>query len=227
MEGHVNLTFGIITEGNKDLSFLLSSIQKQLIPNYQIIIVGGEVAYEGAVHIPFDETVKKAWITKKKNIITENAIYGNVVYLHDYICLREGWYEGYLKFGDKFDVCMNPILNYDGTRFRDWTLFPTFLPPELHSRRDLLLPYSLTCLTQYQYISGAYWVAKRDVMQKCPLNEDLCWGQEEDLEWSRRVLSKYSYSINIHSIVQITKPGKDRAFSEAQEDIISDLISRR
>jgi len=227
MEGNVNFTFGIITDGNKDLSFLLSSIQSQIIPEYQIIIVGGDSSYEGTVHIPFDETIKRAWITRKKNIITETAKYDNIVYLHDYISLREGWYQGYLKFGDQFDICMNPIINYDGTRFRDWTLFPTFLPPEFHSRRDLLLPYNITGLTKFQYISGAYWVAKKKVMQECPLKEELCWGQEEDLEWSKRVLGRYLYSINIHSLVQITKTGKDRAFSEAQEDIISNLISRK
>jgi hypothetical protein len=222
----MNFTFGIITDGNTNLSSLLDTIKEQHIPNYEIIIVGGNKTYNDTIHIPFDETIKKAWITRKKNIITENARPGNIVYMHDYIHLCDNWYEGFLKFGEQFEVCMNPIINFDGTRYRDWTLFPTFLPSEYHSRRDLLLPYNVTNLTKYQYISGAYWIAKKEVMMQCPLDETLCWGQEEDLEWSKRVLNNYSYSINIHSTVQLSKPGKDRAFSEAQEDLISNLTSK-
>ena len=57
------------------------------------------------------------------------------------------------------------------------------------------------------YVSGGYWVAKKHVMEKEPLNENLMWEQGEDYEWSERVLwsEKYNYKMNVHSTVQTLK----------------------
>ena len=42
----------------------------------------------------------------------------------------------------------------------------------------------------HMYISGAYWVAKKHVMEAEPLNEDLKHSEAEDVEWSLRVRDK-------------------------------------
>jgi hypothetical protein len=52
---------------------------------------------------------------------------------------------------------------------------------------------------------GFYWIAKKSVMQEFPLNENLTWGQAEDIEWSRRVREKYDFSINPNSSVKFLK----------------------
>ena len=36
---------------------------------------------------------------QEKNLITPNATYENIVFMHDYLILDEKWYEGYLDFG--------------------------------------------------------------------------------------------------------------------------------
>ena len=82
----MNFTFGIITElGVWD--GVIESIVSQNIPNYEIIVVGGKSPSSNVKHIPFDETYKKDWITRKKNIITSEARYTNIVYMHDYYSL--------------------------------------------------------------------------------------------------------------------------------------------
>ena len=50
-------------------------INKLNIPEYEIIIVGGDDIYdqENITHIPFDDTIHPLWITSKKNIITKNC----------------------------------------------------------------------------------------------------------------------------------------------------------
>ena len=53
------------------------------------------------------------------------------------------------------------------------------------------------------YISGTYWIAKKRVMEEFPLNENLFWGQGEDVEWSKSVTKKYNFSINPNSIVKL------------------------
>ena len=72
----MNFTFGIITSNTVDQS-VLNSIYDQNIPKFEIIVVGGHPPinhkhYRSPIpHIPFNETIKQNWITRKNNIITE------------------------------------------------------------------------------------------------------------------------------------------------------------
>ena len=78
----IDFTFGIITSGDENAMFrvgeIINSIDRQKMPKKQIIIVGGTDLYSeqalanintdpnfSVEYIPFDETVKKPWITKK------------------------------------------------------------------------------------------------------------------------------------------------------------------
>lgn len=226
----MKFTFGIVTTDpsicNKHLTLSLLSIENQLMEDfdYEVIIIGGSVTVKNELLtiIPFDESIKDGWITKKKNLITKHAKYDNIVYMHDYISLEPDWYQGFKTFGDKFDICMTPIKNYDGSRFRDWTLWPHDITPDGSPDGNSLLPYDVTDLSKYMYISGAYWIAKKHVMEEFPLNEELCWGESEDVEWSKRVRTKYNFSINPHSSVQLLKY-KNRAFNEATQEKIKEL----
>ena len=50
-----------------------------------------------------------------------------------------------------------------------------------------------------------YWISKKYVMESEPLNENLDWGESEDVEWSKRVLPKYVYMMNKNSKVKLLK----------------------
>lgn len=199
----MDFTFGIITDGTNDNNIIaiVESIMKQNIPNKEIIIVGNS-SIKVDKNISFDEGIKSKWITRKKNIITEHAKFENIVYLHDYIVFEDNWYEGFLKFGNTFDICMNVILNSNGQRFRDWCIHD---PSPFGNSCTGLLPYSIKNLSKYMYISGSYWVAKKKVMEEFKLDETLCWGQSEDIVWSKQVTSKYDFSMNDLSTVRLLK----------------------
>jgi len=219
----MNFTFGIITHDNKYIREMVDSIYRQNIPIFEIIIIGGSELdiYKDAniTHIPFDETIKPMWITKKKNLITEHAKYENIVYLHDYIILLDDWYKGFLKYGDDFKICMTKMLTFDDQRYRDWHIGWS---PIINTTNEYLIPYDMTHLSKYMYISGAYWVAKKEIMEMYPLNEDLCWGQGEDAEWSNRYRIDNDYSINKHSTVKLLKYNII-VFREATNAIIEKL----
>lgn len=209
----MKFTFGIITSNKVDQR-ILDSIHNQLIKDYEIIVVGGENVYDNVIHIPFDDTIKPGWITKKKNIITNHAKYENIVFMHDYICLNKNWYKGFKKFGNEWDICMNIIYNSDGSRFRDWIAYddpninwPGKGYPNIHgnSGHRMILPSYNYNKFQYMTISGTYWVVKKHVMQQQPLDETLLWAQGEDAEWSKRVLTKYEYRMNTLSSVHTLK----------------------
>jgi hypothetical protein len=207
MNKDLNFSFGIVTNGEnyKNIKKIIKSIKVQNIPNFEIIIVGGsfEDAYKNKKikHIPFDETLKTGWITKKKNLIVDNSKYENIVFLHDYVYLENGWYKGYITFGSDFEIVTNKIKNMDSTRFRDWTLWNA----DNQFKKNYLLPYWIKGLTSKMYISGTYWIAKKSFMLKFPLNEELIWGEGEDVEWSNRVKLKTSFKFNKHSSVKFLK----------------------
>ena len=77
-------------------------------------------------------------------------------------------------------------------------------------------------LSKYMYISGAYWVAKKEVMLEFPLDENLCWGEGEDVAWSKQVREKYTFSMNPYSTVRTLK-FKDPAFEIADKKTVEIL----
>jgi len=162
----MNFTFGIVTSGlDERVQIVIDSIEKLNIPEYEVIIVGNSnVQRDRTTVIPFNENERPAWITKKKNLITQHAKYENVVYAHDYIYYKEDWYRGWLEYGDDYKVCMNRILNGDGTRYRDWCIWPhngNYVDGLCTRQRGCLLPYDMTHLSKYLYFSGAYWWVRR------------------------------------------------------------------
>jgi len=211
----MDFTFGIITFGNKNLQSIIDSIHTQNIPNYEIIIVGDCIfdLHSRITNIKFDESQKQNWITKKKNIICEKAKYENIVLLHDYISFDENWYQGFLKFGNNWDWGVCKIFNKDNSRFRDYTLFPYFnwwagksFTPE-HTNN--LLPYNFINnkkWNKYMYISGSFYFIKKHIALRFPLNENLVWGQSEDIELSIKLHnSDIMISFNPYSSVHLQK----------------------
>lgn len=222
----MKFTFGIIAApgAGEMLQQVTDSICDEQIPDFEIIVVGGNVWYESDVMrvLPFDETKKDKWITRKKNIITENARYDNIVYLHDYVALTHGWFKGMEEFGENFDVCMTKIVNADGTRYRDWTLWPHDITPDGSANLKCLLPYDVGGLSKLMYISGTYWIAKKKFMQQYPLDEKFAWGEGEDVEWSKRVREHCTFSINERSAVKLLRQ-KDRVFNEIDPELLKKL----
>jgi hypothetical protein len=220
----MKLTFGIVTYSGHDgtdnlprVNQIIDAIEQEEIPEYEIIIVGDYAGSRNKTRVvKFDETVKRGWITRKKNIITEEAKHDIIVYTHDYIRPVRGFYKGWLKFGDDWDIAMNVVKNYNGARYRDWVVLDDprvkpgwvqkepWCPPEgkIREGKSFFPSYDYKD-TKYMYISGGYWVAKKHVMQEEPLNEDVVWGQAEDVEWSDRIREKYKYVMNTHSAVQL------------------------
>jgi hypothetical protein len=206
----MNFTFGIITSGQNDtiLPVIIDSIIKQSIPHYEIIVIGSTTVVHPSVKIiPFDESIKPNWITRKKNIICEQAIYENIVLLHDYVALCDGWYTGFLEFGSEFDICTTKIKTIDGRRFRDYNLFPFCLGYPYDKRGLLPYDYNVTPnINNLMYISGAYFVIKKHIALKYPWNEELCWNQGDDYELCKRLTDQsILLKCNSYSTVQLQK----------------------
>ena len=208
-------TFGIITDGHHSdrIYKIIESIKNQSIENYGIIIIGDKKSNyqetDNTNFLDFDsegnwDTSKKQKfpISVKKNLIIKNSKYENICFLHDYVLLENNWYSGVRKFEkeNNWEIFTNKIYSLDKVRVLDWVItnHPFFY------NKTTLIPYHRN-LNKYQYIPGYYWCAKKSLMQSNPLNENLSWGEQEDIEWSKRVRLKSKFQFNPYSSVSFLK----------------------
>lgn len=220
-------TFGVITNAatSEELDRLdecIGSILREAEITDDIVVVGGKRApkHKTVTWIPFDETIKANWITKKKNIIADFAKTDAICFMHDYVALMPGWREGYNKYSESdrpnWLTMTNRIVNADGRRFRDWCAIynDAWMNPPIDDQKPPenidghLLQYDNNSMGRWQYYSGAYFCAHKSVMMAVPLNEERVWGQGEDVEWCRKIYKMYGqscFSFNPDSRVKLLK----------------------
>ena len=188
-DGIDHWTFGMVTNGERKdfIQKSIQSIRNLKIPNYEIIICG---FYEGEIsrdihYIPFTQRDEKGWITRKKNLIAENAKYTNLCVFHDRIVFNKDWYKGMKKYGNNFEVltCVQKIA--DGTRVGDWVgLNKPFRRAGIAYIIDEL---DYRDWDKLVYIGGMLMIIKKYIWEKIPWNEALYWRQAEDIEYSYRL----------------------------------------
>jgi|SRR3989344_1042794 len=200
----------VITSGRSEESLrrFVTSVYNELSgTNYEILVVGPPKLdlshfHENIKlrHVQYRElllwTVPGA-ISKKKNFGVKHAKYDKVVISHDYLYFLPGWKEGYDTFGD-FNVCTNVVLDMYGNRHMDWVTW------DYPGVGQSLLPYTKEC-TEYQTIGGNYFVVKRDFFLENPMNENLRWSEDEDINWSFSIRKKIKFRVNAKSRVQHSK----------------------
>lgn len=147
---------------------------------------------------------KSGPICHKKNLAARLSKFDKLCITHDYIHFLEGWKEGFDYFGSEWDICQNIILDYEGNREKDWLLWdhPSLICGK-NKISPCLLPYDIN--SSYMYVSGTYFCVKRRFFLENPLNEDLFWGEGEDVEWSKRVRQQTKFRMNINSRVKFLK----------------------
>lgn len=220
------ITFGIITQPSTGhyLNQILESIDNQNIDDYEVILAGllsDEVRdnYWYDKYIEDKDSVKSGKITKLKNSITNNAKNDIIVYLHDYIYFTKDWYKNLIKFGFDWDILCNPVINEDGSHFRSlcywdkpglgraWACHEKWAGP--NGINFAGSPHFVKNFENFDYsrcyINGSYWIAKKHIMEKYPLNVELTWGEGEDVEHSLRIRNKVKISYNPYSIVKTLK----------------------
>lgn len=191
----MSICFAFITNGSNDcyLKQGIESITNLSISNSEIIVIGNsQLKIDGIRFVPFDETQKQSWITAKKNLAAKLSSKEILVIMHDYFALSPFWSDESVRslFLDDWDVCVTSILNPDGTRYRDWLLWPfshRFLRIPFICTLANLLPYNITDLTDFMYINGSLMIVKKDYFLANPLDETRGWGEGEDVEWSIRL----------------------------------------
>jgi len=217
----MKITFGISTYSSREhfVQKSIKSIKDLEIPEYEIIIVGGENCYSSddfnIKHIEFDENIVKGWVTKKKNLITQHSNFDVIVIQADYITFDKDWYINLIKYGKNFHVLSNQIIKENGKRHHDWNLSKinnNRFDKHVRLTGEKILPYDVDFLSKYMYITGSFIITKKDVLLEFPFDENLVYGQGDDIEWSHRVRKKYDFSFNQLSTVRIIDKNQNRFY---------------
>jgi hypothetical protein len=195
------ISFAIVTDGKSHhyLSNTVKSILDLELKSFEIIIVGLSEFPDPSVRcVPFDDSVRDGWITRKKNLAVSHSKGDIVVILHDYMKLNQDWTRSNVEAfsNSTWDVAMCKITNLDGTRFRDWLLWSansTGIRWWFNYTQANLVPYNIKNLTRFMYVSGSVMIVRKDFMLNNPLDENLAWGEAEDIEWSLRVRKFWNY----------------------------------
>jgi hypothetical protein len=197
------ISFAIVTDGKSEhhLHNTVKSILDLELESFEIIIVGqSEFPNPFVKCVAFDDSVRDGWITRKKNLAVIASKGDIVVILHDYMKVNQDWTRSSVEAFSKstWDVAMCRITNLDGTRFRDWLLWSANsvgIRWWFNYTQANLVPYAVKNLTRFMYVSGSVMIARKEFMLKNPLDENLAWGEAEDVEWSLRVRKFWNYKM--------------------------------
>jgi hypothetical protein len=212
-----DLTFGVVTqwEDPTRIYHMVDTINREMTPSaleYEVLICGEHPSgdqfqyfHDQQIHWAPRFQHCNGWITHKKNKIAEYARGEIIVMMHDYFILQPGWSWGYKIFGFDWDICNNPQQLLDGRRhFTDWVNWDDPEFPKYHS-----FGYDDWSHTKHQYISGGYFLVKKQVLLDNPFDESMKPGSPEDVEWSLRVRDKYKIVCNRYSTVRHNKMHRD------------------
>lgn len=176
-------TFGIVTNGKRLdwLGGILTSIRKQKIPHYEIVICGyiPSKPEKDIRFIPFSERDDKGWISRKKNIIVKNAKFENICVIHDRLEFDADWYKGMKKWGNCFDH-LGCVQKYKGNRINDWEFHEDI--PNLEFSFVSLLDYRDWDIQVCE--GGQLHIVKKSFAVNVLWNETYYWGRPEDLRIS-------------------------------------------
>ncbi|MBN2122167.1 hypothetical protein JW721_03860 [Candidatus Micrarchaeota archaeon] len=205
-------TFGILSNGkrNDEVDRIIEAIISQGIPKVQIIVCGkyeNKNGYE-IDYLPFSEKDRQGWITRKKNMVMENAKYENVVVVHDRVFPSRGWYAGMKKYGNYFDALSCVLVNEEtGKREGDWIANIPMIAGHLdYSDWD-----------EKVRINGPLIVLKKSAWKKAPWNEHLFWNEAEDFELGERQ-NRAGVLLRFNPYSKCTTPGCRFKYMEFEKD---------
>lgn len=230
-------TFGIPV-GPEEPTFLNYTVGRLLelgIEDMEIILCGQpHKDFKYFTHVKIvgqDIPAPPVHITKKKNVIAENATKNNLCIFHDRVLLPKNFLSAMKKYGDTF-----PLTGLQCVYFADkYNLIPRkysdygttsanldkYIAIDDFSKKDLR---SLTWDFQFycqnprrakfgnDYPTGSLYICKTALWNKYPQNEKLFWEEYEDIEFGIRLAKKgvpckinpftFTQSMNSRSIIQ-------------------------
>lgn len=186
---HTGWTFGMLTTGKRleHVARFIDSIERHCHEPYEILLVSpvslGEIERRPHVRVlRFAERDELGWITKKKNLICEQAAYSDILICHDRFWLGEDFTGATAAWGYAYGLAAMRVKLPDGRRGLDWAVVSS--QNHVWSEGGLL---DYRAYSQYAYNPGGSTLIRKAFWREFPWNENLFWNEHEDVELCRRV----------------------------------------
>ena len=183
------LTIGVLTLGDRmeELHQLIKTAREHSNVPYEIVLIGPKSipafeADDDVRQIQFSERDEMGWITRKKNLICESALYSDIVVCHDRFEFTPSFFEAFLSWGCNYGIAAVRLKLPDGKRALDWGV----VQGENQSWcQGGLLDYRN--YSRFSYVPGGVTLIRKAFWEKFPWCEDLYWNEHEDVELCRRI----------------------------------------
>ncbi len=188
-EPHTGWTFGMLTTGRRleHVTRFIDSIEQHCREPYEILLVSpvslGDLERRPHVRVlRFAERDELGWITRKKNLICEQAAYSDILICHDRFSLGEDFTAATANWGYAYGLAAMRVKLPDGRRGLDWAVVSS--QNHVWSEGGLL---DYRAYSQYAYNPGGSTMIRKAFWRDFPWNENLFWNEHEDVELCRRV----------------------------------------
>lgn len=196
------------------LNMIVKRILELDIPEKEILLCGRpdkNFQYWDKVRIVGEDIpAPPIWITRKKNVLAQEARFENLCILHDRVFLPLNFMDAIRNFGDYFpftafqSLWFDDVLNLSPVRYSDYnclsdnhivdkvsadagnktSLFSRSLFPEIDK---LSFKYANPLINhRASYLTGSLYIVKRHVWLHAPQDEGLFWAEYEDVEQALR-----------------------------------------
>ena len=196
------------------LNMVVKRILELDIPEKEILLCGRpdeNFQYWDQVRIVGEDIpAPPIWITKKKNVLAQEAQYENLCILHDRVFLPANFMQTIRQFGDGFSFAafqslwFDNVLNLSAVRYSDYGCamedhHADFIHAEKETTSSSFTPFLFTEIEKqnfiianplrYQsgnYLTGSLYITKRKLWLNTPQDESLYWAEFEDIEHADR-----------------------------------------
>ncbi len=199
-------SFCVISGGQRPdkLRRLIDSIHALAIPCYEIVVAGIAADQEGVEYLALADAAHEGRTSVLRNAAAARSRYDRIVFCDDDIVLTPGWYTGIEQALQDHDVAVGSLLNNDASRHWDWA---TIGGPAGH----VMLDYGVT--DSHLYLTSGLLAMRADVLEAEPWDEQRGYRQDEDVEFSQRLLRRgyrvhcCPESVAVHDDDQYTQVG--------------------
>ncbi|MEE9392056.1 MAG: glycosyltransferase family A protein [Planctomycetota bacterium] len=179
--GEGKLSFCVITNGERPekLRRLISSIEAQRIPSYEIIVAGRPPSDPRIRQVKAEAAADCGRLGPLRNVCIQAATGDWVVVLDDDFLLVKDWYENLQALRPTKDLLSSEVRLPDGSRFWDHT---TIDGPRGHAILDAEEQ------DEFRYVTGGGgWLISRRALAASEWSEELAFNEAEDVDFSRRL----------------------------------------
>jgi len=243
------ISFGIVFSGAQpEISKLIASLDSilnvsMLLPNCEVVICGPSdfkldliseyLEYENVRYEAFDNIIEsetnRILISKKKNYLYSKLTFNLCVLSHTRIQFPDDFISNMIA--QKVDVATTKIVDSNDIDYLGFVLIGSFDTSKLNSAKSITGTMIGNNFLKYMrkrvaYADGGLIIINKNKIIESPFNENLAWGEGEDLELAHNSYNKGLVVDYIESVKCISTISKIKKSNIRNNNIINSIRNK-